>query len=84
MKRILFWSLLLLLTGCKSATSYEHYYNERFGFSLDYPSYMTVDAPPENGDGIRCSYNGMEVTAYGMLDPDNGHIIITYCFNLPK
>ena len=61
--------MILSLIGCQpKETRYVHYHNERFGFELDYPSYMTKDPPPENGDGIRCQGKGLELNAYGGMD----------------
>ena len=63
--------LLLLAAGCQpKGVKYTHYRNNRFGFELDYPSFMTKDPPPENGDGISCRGNGMEIVAAGGMDID--------------
>lgn len=81
MKRLLspFLLLLLLTIGCQpKEVQYTRYHNERFGFELDYPSFMTKDPAPENGDGIRCHGKGLEIVAYGDLDIDNGNINLTF------
>ncbi len=60
---------LVFITSCQpKTTEYFHYQNERFGFELDYPSFMTMGPPPENGDGISCRGKGLELTAYGGVD----------------
>ncbi|MBR4392131.1 MAG: hypothetical protein IKT08_08530 [Bacteroidales bacterium] len=65
---LLFLSMLFLL-GCQSKeVRYIPYYNERFGFGLVYPSFMTKDPSPENGDGISCRGQGLELNAYGGMD----------------
>ena len=71
MRKLLFLSLCALaLTGCQpKEVRYIPYHNERFGFELAYPSFMTMDPPPENGDGISCQGGGMELVAYGGMDP---------------
>lgn len=72
-KLLLLW--LVFTIGCQPKTTrYVHYHNERFGFELDYPSFMKKDPPPENGDGIRCQGRGMELVAYGSI---NGGVILT-------
>ena len=48
-----------------------YYHNERFGFELAYPSFMTKDPPPENGDGISCHGKGLTLVAYGGLNLDS-------------
>ena len=68
-KLILLILWLVFLTGCQTQTTrYIHCHNERFDFELDYPSFMTMDPPPENGDGISCHGKGLELTATGGLD----------------
>lgn len=68
-KFLLLFIWLVFVTGCQpKTTKYIHYHNERFGFELDYPSFMTMDPSPENGDGIRCHGKGMELVAYGCQD----------------
>jgi len=56
---------------------YVRYHNPRFGFFLEYPSFMTKDASPENGDGISCRCEGLEISAYGSLniDPTTGKML---------
>ncbi len=54
MKRKLVFSIVfaLFVAGCQPKDQrFVHYHNERFGFELAYPSFMTKDPPPENGDG---------------------------------
>lgn len=68
-KLLLFSMWLLFVTGCQpKTTEYIHYHNERFGFDLDYPSFMTMDPAPENGDGISFHDKGLELTATGCID----------------
>lgn len=72
MRRLLFSIVFLcFIMGCQFRdVRYVHYHNERFGFELDYPSFMTKEPPPENGDGIRCYGHEMEIVAAGGLDID--------------
>jgi len=53
---------------------YIRYHNPRFGFFIEYPSFMLKEPSPENGDGISCRCQGLEITAYGSLniDPETG------------
>ena len=64
----LFLAMFFLL-GCQpKEVRYIPYHNERFGFELVYPSFMAMDPPPENGDGISCRGRGLELNAYGSMD----------------
>ena len=66
----LLFLLMLFLLGCQSKeVRYIPDHNERFGFELVYPSFMAKDPPTENGDGISCQGGGMELVAYGGMDP---------------
>lgn len=47
---------------------YETYYNDRFGFLIDYPSFMTLDPPPTNSDGQIFRHGNVEMRAYGGFD----------------
>lgn len=38
-----------------SEISYKQYQNERYGFSIEYPSYLSSDIQPDNGDGMSFS-----------------------------
>ncbi|MGP4068389.1 hypothetical protein [Halobacillus sp. B29] len=52
--------------------TYTSYSNERFGFSFEYPDFLTMAPPPTNGDGVELySNDGFELTAYGThtMDP---------------
>jgi|GEM_PF-5737153 len=52
--------------------TYTAYNNERFGFSFEYPDFLTMAPPPTNGDGVEIySNDGFELTAYGahIMDP---------------
>ena len=69
-KSLFFLLLVQSLTGCQpKEVCFVSYHNERFGFELVYPSFMTKDPPPENGDGISCQGGGLELVAYGGTDP---------------
>ena len=58
--------LALLLTCCHPKdVRFNRYHNYRFGFEVEYPSFMQKDPPPENGDGFSCHGRGMEIVAYG-------------------
>ena len=74
MKRKLVFSIVFVLfvAGCQPKDQrFVHYHNERFGFELAYPSFMTKDPPPENGDGISCHGKGLSLVAYGGLNLDS-------------
>ena len=74
MKRKFVFSIVFLcfILGCQPKDEqYVHYHNERFGFELAYPSFMTMDPPPENGDGISCHGKGLTLVAYGGLNLDS-------------
>lgn len=49
----------------QKSISYQHYTNERYGFSLKVPSNLKMAPPPTNGDGVRFYIEDFEVTAYG-------------------
>ena len=69
-KSLFFLMLVQSLTGCQpKEVRYVSYHNERFGFDLVYPSFMTKDPPPENGDGISCQGGGIDLVAYGGTNP---------------
>ena len=60
--------LVLLIAACQSnEIKYIDYHNERFGFDLSYPEFMTMDPPSANGDGISCHGNGLDLVAYGSM-----------------
>ena len=45
--------LVLLIAACQSnEIKYIDYHNERFGFDLSYPEFMTMDPPSANGEVI--------------------------------
>lgn len=63
---ILLVMVSLLLVCCHpKEVQYNRYHNYRFGFEVEYPSFMRKDPPPENGDGFSCHGRGMEIVAYG-------------------
>jgi uncharacterized protein YcfL len=45
--------------------TYQTYTNDRFGFSLQYPSGLTMAPPPTNGDGAHFYNNEIDIKAYG-------------------
>jgi len=45
--------------------TYDTYTNERFGFSIQYPSDLTVGSPPTNGDGLNFYNEELEITVFG-------------------
>jgi hypothetical protein len=52
--RILFVALVLMTAVSAevfSQTKFSTYKNERFAYSIDYPSNLKMQPPPENGDG---------------------------------
>ena len=71
-KLVFFIVFVLFVAGCQPKDQrYVHYHNERFGFELAYPSFMTKDPPPENGDGISCHGKGLTLVACGGLNLDS-------------
>ena len=49
--------------------TYLRYYNYRFDFSIDYPSFLTPGTPPENGDGLDFAFGkDYEMVVYGGLN----------------
>lgn len=53
---------------------YETYYNARWGFSIDYPSFMTLDPAPTNGDGQIFRHGDAEMRVYGGFDMTEDNI----------
>jgi hypothetical protein len=45
--------------------TYKTYTNGRFGFSLQYPTGLTMAPPPTNGDGANFYNDEIDITAYG-------------------
>ncbi|MCA0992745.1 hypothetical protein [Pseudalkalibacillus hwajinpoensis] len=45
--------------------TYDTYTNERFGFSIQYPTDLTVGSPPANGDGLNFYNEELEITVFG-------------------
>jgi hypothetical protein len=45
--------------------TYDTYKNDRFGFSIQYPSDLTVGSPPANGDGMNFYNEELEITVFG-------------------
>lgn len=45
--------------------TYNHYFNDRFWFELDYPSFFVMGAVPENDDGRDFTYGNCEIASYG-------------------
>ncbi|MFC7062446.1 hypothetical protein [Halobacillus seohaensis] len=45
--------------------AYTTYSNERFGFSFSYPTFLEMNPPPTNGDGITLTHEDFEMVAYG-------------------
>lgn len=64
----------------KENVTYNVYQNERFGFSLQYPTNLTMDPPPTNGDGATFRNNELTITAYGYHTNviNDGETIETY------
>jgi len=58
---------LLLFSSHAVGQSFSTYRNERYGFSVMYPSDFKMDPPPENGDGRRFfKDNGCSIIASGI------------------
>ncbi|MFV8826417.1 hypothetical protein [Alkalihalobacterium sp. APHAB7] len=66
----------------KKQVSYQVYQNARFGFSIQYPSDLTMAPPPTNGDGARFYNNELEIVAFGGHTNiiDSGETIETYYY----
>lgn len=45
--------------------TYDTYTNDRFGFSIQYPSNLTVGSPSANGDGLNFYNEELEITVFG-------------------
>lgn len=61
-------------TDTASDFRYETYYNARWGFSIDYPSFMTLDPAPTNGDGQIFRHGDAEMRVYGGFDMTEDNI----------
>lgn len=48
-----------------SGISYKTYYNDRFGYRIDYPSVMSIKDKPGNDDGRTFLYGGLTITVFG-------------------
>ena len=65
----LVFGLLMATASAVHGTEVARYENERFGFSVRYPSDLAPDAAPANGDGQRFSKGGgCVVLAYGVYN----------------
>ncbi|MCP1144550.1 hypothetical protein MKZ01_06905 [Lysinibacillus endophyticus] len=64
----------------QSQVQYATYSNERYGFQLQYPSDLTMDPPPTNGDGATFRNEDFTLLAYGSLTNvlEPGETIHTY------
>ncbi len=62
-------ALLALLIGCAAwaAPQWTTYCNERFGFCVQRPAFLTPQPPPENGDGQEFRRGGARFIAFGSL-----------------
>ncbi|MGA9290507.1 MAG: hypothetical protein WBV93_19415 [Anaerobacillus sp.] len=49
----------------EKALTYVTYTNDRFGFTIQYPSDLTVGPPPANGDGLNFYNDEIQITASG-------------------
>lgn len=49
---------------------YLQYHNRRFGFYVDFPFFMQMEYPPQNGDGFSCQCQGLSITGWGTLNSD--------------
>ena len=83
-------ALALLLMCCHpKEVKFNRYHNVRYGFEVEYPSFMRMNAAPENGDGFSCQGQGMELVAYGCqnLNYETGALLtfqeVTERFALP-
>lgn len=55
--------------------TYKLYSNERFGFSFEVPSSLSMSPPPTNGDGVTFFNEEFEVTAFGSHIIDEGKTV---------
>ncbi len=70
--------LALLMVCCHPKdVQYARYHNARFGFEVEYPSFMLMEPAPENGDGFSCHGRGLELLAYGCqnLNSETGALL---------
>lgn len=70
MKRILFALILICMIVCANygQTKYRTYTNDRFAYSIEYPSnLLSIQAPPENNDGrtFRSKDGKVEMRVWG-------------------
>lgn len=66
-------SLLMASVTMASAQEYSRYCNPRYGFCLNYPASLSMNPPPENGDGISLYDNhDFTLTASGINNVMNG------------
>lgn len=58
--------------------TYNTYYNNRYGFSIDYPQFLTLLPPPGNGDG--CAFENkersVELIVWGYNNTDSSENVI--------
>ncbi len=59
--------LSLLFSSVLAQSMYKNYCNARFAFCIDYPSTLTMQTPPENGDGrtFKSKDGLVQMLAYG-------------------
>lgn len=48
--------------------SYMTYFNDRFGYRIDYPSLLKVTKKADNNDGCTFSYGGLTITVFGVYN----------------
>jgi tetratricopeptide (TPR) repeat protein len=61
-------------------TEYKCYTNERYGFSIKYPSFLIIGESPTNGDGItmHSSDSSVELTVFGSNNVFNETAALSY------
>lgn len=68
-KKIALLMVMVLLIGIPyqsiSATSYKTYFNDRFGFSMKYPTFFKQSKEPVNGSGVTMTGKNATLSMYG-------------------
>jgi hypothetical protein len=65
MNHIFHLLVLLLFSGIVHAQSYHEYQNDRFGYSIKYPSFLVPQGVPANNDGLSFKNKSAELLVWG-------------------
>jgi hypothetical protein len=72
---LFFLTVFLTISQSVKAETYEKYCNSRYGFCVDYPTTLSLEPPPANGDGrIFFDSHGFKMTASGINNLTNDTI----------